>query len=222
MHVVVMGCGRVGAALATAMRADGHRVTVIDRDPQAFDRLPEDSGCATVVGHGYRREVLIEAGIERAGAFAAVTSGDNSNIIAARIADEVFAVPKVVARIYDAKRARVYERLGVPTVATVPWTTERLRHALLGDTAPEQWEDPTGSVTVLALTPHSAWVGRPLTELETGLGVRAAFLIRFGAGVLPAAQTRIQDEDTVYVAAPRANVAEVLALAAAPPTPKEP
>src|SRR5699024_3310368 len=145
MQVVVMGCGRVGAALATAMRADGHRVTVIDRDPQAFDRLPEDSGCTTVVGHGYRREVLIEAGIERAGAFAAVTSGDNSNIIAARIADEVFAVPKVVARIYDAKRARVYERLGVTTVATVPWTTERMRLEMLGAPWLRTWWVPPDS-----------------------------------------------------------------------------
>ena len=123
MRVLVMGCGRVGTSLADALSRLGHEVAVIDRDSTAFQRLsPEFSG-DRILGMGFDREVLLRAGIERADAFAAVSSGDNSNIISARVAREMFGVQKVVARIYDAKRAAVYERLGIPTVATVPWTT---------------------------------------------------------------------------------------------------
>ena len=143
-----MGCGRVGASLADALSRLGHDVAVIDRDATAFNRLsPEFSG-ERVLGMGFDREVLLRAGIEHADAFAAVSSGDNSNIISARLAREMFGVQKVVARIYDAKRAAVYERLGIPTVATVPWTTDRLLNALIGDVEAAQWRDPTGTVAV--------------------------------------------------------------------------
>ena len=143
MHVVIMGCGRVGSSLAAAVERLDHTVAVIDKDAQAFRRLGSDFHGQQVVGGGFDRRVLIEAGIERAGAFAAVSSGDNSNIISARVARETFGVEHVVARIYDAKRAEVYERLGIPTVATVPWTTDRLMRTLLPDGVASAWRDPT-------------------------------------------------------------------------------
>ena len=120
MRVVVMGCGRVGTSLADALSRLGHEVAVIDRDPTAFHRLSPDFTGERILGMGFDREVLLRAGIEHADAFAAVSSGDNSNIISARVAREMFGVQKVVARIYDAKRAAVYERLGIPTVAVAP------------------------------------------------------------------------------------------------------
>ena len=124
VRVVIMGCGRVGSSLAMAMQKRGHDVAIIDRDPSAFVRLSPDFTGVTIAGVGFDRDVLERAGIENADAFAAVSSGDNSNIISARVARETFDVERVVARIYDAKRAEVYERLGIPTVATVPWTTD--------------------------------------------------------------------------------------------------
>lgn len=195
----------------------GHEVAVIDRSPQAFRRLGPDFRGRQVVGQGFHREVLVEAGVERAQAFAAVSSGDNSNIIAARVARETFGVERVVARIYDEKRAAVYERLGIPTVATVPWSTDRLLRMILPDGVASAWREPSGTVAILPLPVHEDWVGHPLTELETATGSRVAFVVRFGTGVLPRPDTVVQAEDTVYVAAVSGTVSDVTAAAAAPP-----
>lgn len=217
VRVVVMGCGRVGAALADGLARIGHEVAIIDKEAAAFNRLGTEFAGERVVGMGFDRDVLLRAGIERAQAFAAVSSGDNSNIISARAARETFGVERVVARIYDAKRAAVYERLGIPTVATVPWTTDRLLHAITRESDTTKWRDPSGSVLVTELALHEAWVGRRMTDLETATGARAAFVIRFGAGLLPDAKTVIQDGDEVYVSAVSGRAAEALAIAAQPP-----
>ncbi|MBF6175120.1 potassium channel family protein [Nocardia blacklockiae] len=218
MYVVIMGCGRVGSALARALVRVGHEVAVIDRDSSAFLRLGKDFGGERITGVGFDRDVLERAGIERAGAFAAVSSGDNSNIISARVARETFGVERVVARIYDAKRAAVYERLGIPTIATVPWTTDRFLRALLNEEDGATWRDPTGTVAVTALDLHEDWYGRTVRDLEEETGARVAFLIRFGQGVLPNSKTVLQADDTVYVAATSGSVGAAAALAANPPS----
>lgn len=218
LHVVIMGCGRVGASLATALERLGHQVAVIDRDAQAFRRLGSDFHGQQVVGVGFDRNVLIEAGIERAGALAAVSSGDNSNIIAARVARETFGVEHVVARIYDPKRAAVYERLGIPTVATVPWTTDRLLRMLLPDASTASaWRDPSGMVAIMPLTLHERWVGHKVSEVSEATGCRVAFIMRFGTGLLPDRDSVVQADDTIYVAALSGTTTEVTAAAAQPP-----
>ncbi|WP_410578928.1 potassium channel family protein [Amycolatopsis sp. lyj-108] len=217
MHVVIMGCGRVGASLAAALERLGHEVAVIDKSRQAFRRLGSDFHGQQVVGVGFDRQVLIEAGIERAGAFAAVSSGDNSNIISARVARENFGIDKVVARIYDHKRAAVYERLGIPTVATVPWTTDRFLRTLLPDGVASEWRDPSGSVALLQLPLHEGWIGRSVRELQDTTGARVAFMMRFGTAVLPGTKAVIQADDVVYVAAKSGTVSDVTTVAAREP-----
>jgi trk system potassium uptake protein len=217
VHVVIMGCGRVGASLASALERLGHDVAVIDKDPQAFRRLGSDFHGEQVVGVGFERDVLVKAGIEHAESFAAVSSGDNSNIISARVARETFGVRHVVARIYDAKRAAVYERLGIPTVATVPWTTDRFMRMLLPDGVATAWRDPSGTVAVVQLPFHEEWVGRRISELEAATGSRAAFVVRFGTGVLPTPDTVVQADDLIYVAAVSGTVTDVTTSAATPP-----
>jgi trk system potassium uptake protein TrkA len=217
VHVVIMGCGRVGASLARALERLDHQVAVIDKDPQSFRRLGSDFHGQQVVGNGFDRNVLIEAGVERAGAFAAVSSGDNSNIISARVARETFGVEHVVARIYDAKRAEVYERLGIPTVATVPWTTDRLMRTLLPDGVASAWRDPTGKVAIVQLPLQDGWVGQTVAELESATGARVAFVMRFGSGVLPGPKSVVQHGDQVYVAALSGTVSDVTNAAAQPP-----
>jgi trk system potassium uptake protein TrkA len=217
VYVVIMGCGRVGSSLVAGLERLGHEVAVIDKDAQAFRRLGPDFRGRQVVGLGFHREVLVEAGVERAQAFAAVSSGDNSNIIAARVARESFGVERVVARIYDEKRAAVYERLGIPTVATVPWSTDRLMRMILPDGVASAWREPSGTVAILALPVHEDWVGRSVAELEAATGSRVAFVVRFGNGVLPRGDTVVQAEDTVYVAAVSGTVSDVTTAAAAPP-----
>jgi trk system potassium uptake protein len=217
VHVVIMGCGRVGSALAGQLERLGHEVAVIDRSSQAFRRLSPDFRGLQVIGEGYHRDVLVEAGVERAEAFAAVSSGDNSNIISARVARETFGVERVVARIYDAKRAAVYERLGIPTVATVPWSTDRLMRMLLPDGVATAWRDPSGTVAIMQVHFHEDWAGRPITELEEATGSRVAFIVRFGTGLLTTPDTVLQAEDVVYTAAVSGTVAAVTAAAAASP-----
>ncbi len=217
MHVVIMGCGRVGSSLAAGLERLDHDVAVIDRSAVAFRRLGPDFAGTTVAGMGFDRDVLIAAGIERAGAFAAVSSGDNSNIIAARVARENFGIDRVVARIYDAKRAAVYERLGIPTVATVPWTTDRFLRTLMQDSSATAWRDPSGTVAVMEISLHEQWAGHRVSEVEDATGARVAFIIRFGAGVLPDKRTVVQSDDQVYIAAVSGTVAEASVLAAAPP-----
>lgn len=201
-----MGCGRVGAALATELDTTGYDVVVIDRDNSAFDRLPGDFGGRTVTGVGFDHDVLNSAGVDGADAFAAVSSGDNSNIIAARVARESFGVDRVIARIYDAGRAEVFERLGIATVATVPWATRRLASYIAGGTGPVVWRDQTGAVTLVAVVPSAPWVGSSVDALGAALGGRVATLTRFGETSIPWAHALVQADDIIHIALPSAAV----------------
>lgn len=199
MHIVIMGCGRVGAALARNLEARGHSLAVIDQDPTAFRRLGPRFGGRRVTGLGFDRDTLVEAGLPEAGAFAAVSSGDNSNIIAARVAREVFGVSRVAARIYDPRRAEVYERLGIPTVATVRWTADQMLRRLLPAGAEPLWRDPSGGVQLSEVHLAPSWVGHRISHFQERTGVRVTFLTRLGEAVLPTAQTVLQEGDLVHV-----------------------
>jgi trk system potassium uptake protein TrkA len=212
-----MGCGRVGSTLAHSLEALGHSVAVIDQDADAFRRLGPDFAGLTVTGVGFDRDVLVQAGIERADAFAAVSSGDNSNIISARLARETFGVSRVVARIYDPKRAEVYERLGIPTVATVRWTADRMVRHLVPEGNLEVWRDPTSTVAIIEAPLHVDWVGRSVHALEDATGTRVAYLMRFGIGALPTASTILQDGDQVFMLVTDETSGTVAKVAAAPP-----
>jgi trk system potassium uptake protein TrkA len=199
VHFVIMGCGRVGSTLAQILEASDHEVAIIDQNPDAFRRLGVNFSGLTVTGMGFDREVLLQAGIDRADAFAAVSSGDNSNIISARVARETFGVKRVVARIYDSKRAEVYERLGIPTVATVRWTADRMLRYLVPEASPELWRDPTSTLAMVEVPLHPDWIGLPLRALEEATGARVSYLMRFGIGTLPTASTALQDGDQIFM-----------------------
>ena len=217
MHIVIMGCGRVGSILARSLAAKEHSVAVVDQDAGAFRRLGPDFDGQVVTGMGFDKQVLTEAGISRARAFAAVSSGDNSNIIAARTAREVFNVPTVVARIYDSQRAVVYERLGIPTVATVRWTADRFLRHLLPDEQEPVWRDPTATVSMVEVLPHPGWIGREVGQLETATGARVAYLMRFGIGTLPTEHLVIQEGDQLFMLVTADIAPAVTSVAAADP-----
>jgi trk system potassium uptake protein TrkA len=167
MHVIVVGCGRVGRELGVDLEAGGHSVSIIDKNRSAFRRLPERWTGRAVVGFGFDRDVLEQAGIRHAGALAAVTNGDNTNIVTARIARETYEVDKVVARIYDPRRAAVYQRLGIPTVATVSWATDQVIRRLFPSEHPVDWTDATGRVSLLEVALPDSWCGHRLSGLES-------------------------------------------------------
>lgn len=199
MHVVIMGCGRVGSTLAHGLEERGHTVAIVDRNSDAFRRLRPGFEGTTVTGVGFDRDVLREAGITEANAFAAVSSGDNSNIIAARVARETFGVSNVVARIYDPGRAEVYERLGIPTVATVRWAANQVLRRLLPHEAGTEWVDPSGTVRLADAQPGPKWVGASVRNLEQAAGMRVALLTRLGQGLIPSGETIIEAGDHVHM-----------------------
>jgi len=212
-----MGCGRVGSSLARSLEKRGHTVAVIDVDVDAFRRLGPGFSGRTVKGVGFDREVLLEAGIEQAEAFAAVSSGDNSNILSARVVRETFDVHNVVARIYDPGRAEVYERLGIPTVATVRWTSDQVMRRLLPAGSEPQWRDPSGSVRLMEVHVDRGWVGRTVAQIEEAAATRIPFIFRLGSGMVPKSKTIFQDGDLVFAAVEDARLADVEAILGSAP-----
>jgi trk system potassium uptake protein TrkA len=172
VHVVIMGCGRVGSTLARSLEERNHTVSVIDSEPDSFRRLGPGFNGDKVTGYGFDQEVLEKAGIRRADAFAAVSSGDNSNIIAARVARETFGIQQVVARIYDPGRAEVYQRLGITTVATVKWTADQVLRRILPAGAEPDFRDPSGAIRVDQVPVPEVWVGQRTVDLQVQTGAR--------------------------------------------------
>lgn len=208
MHVVVVGCGRVGSGLAATLVDRGHTVAVIDRKATAFRRLPEDFSGDTIVGVGFDRDRLRAAGIERAGALAAVTNGDNSNILIARTANEFFKVERVVARIYDQRRAAIYERLGISTVATVRWAIERVLRRIEPDTDGVEWVDPSARVCLVERMIPSAWAGNPLGAIESDSVSRIVALTRLGVAQVVSPVMLAQEGDVVWAAVDGDRIAD--------------
>ncbi len=209
MHVIVVGCGRVGSEVALNLAGTEHDVIVIDRRAESFRRLGEDFKGTTMVGVGFDRDVLTEAGITPNCAVAAVTSGDNSNILIARVARETFGVKHVVARIYDPRRASIYERLGIATVASVTWTSARvLRHLLASDSAPD-WMDPSARFTIIERRVPAAAAGMSVADIEGSTAGRVAVLGRFGEASIPASTTLLQEDDVLHVVVSADNAAQL-------------
>jgi trk system potassium uptake protein TrkA len=199
MHVIVVGCGRVGSGLAISLTAEGHSVAVMDKNARAFRRLKDWDG-PRIVGSGFDRDDLEKAGAIGADALAAVTSGDNTNIMAVRIARETYLIPNVVARIYDPRRAEIYQRLGIPTVATVTWTIDQVRRRLLPDEDVGDWTDPSGHVTLLDRSLPDAWAGRRLSDLEEPGRLSLVAVTRSGVPRLDARELVGQEGDVLHVA----------------------
>lgn len=195
---MILGCGRVGSLLAHRLDDMGHSVAVVDQDAGAFRKLSPNFSGQTVTGVGFDRETLETAGIARAHAFAAVSSGDNSNILAARVARETYGVGQVVARIYDPRRAEVYQRLGIPTVATVSWSTGQIMRQILPLGAQNEYTDPSGAVVLAQVHVGQHWLGLRTTDLEEASGARVAFLTRYGQAFIPTQESVIQDGDLVH------------------------
>ncbi|MGL5810280.1 MAG: potassium channel family protein [Nocardioides sp.] len=194
-----MGCGRVGSTLARDLERRNHTVAIIDNDPAAFRRLGPWFNGEKITGYGFDRTVLATAGIERAGAFAAVSSGDNSNIISARVARETFGIQQVVARIYDPGRAEVYQRLGITTVASVTWTADQVLRRLLPAGTEPDFRDPTGTIRVDRMRAPESWIGHLASVFQTQTRSRIAWIDRLGQGTLPTNETVIQEGDMLHV-----------------------
>jgi len=201
MHIVIMGCGRVGSGLADRLDAEGHSVCVIDKRPRVDLRyLSRGFGGRVLHGNGFNRNVLLEANINQADAFIAVTSGDNSNIVGARIARDDFRVPKVVARIYDPRRADIYRDLGIPTVATVRWTTNEINQLLFHRELQADMHFGNGETILVRSTVPNYLEGRKFTEFNVEGEIQVVEVTRGGQSVIPGPATVIESGDLVSFA----------------------
>src|ERR671910_1992270 len=207
-----MGCGRVGSTLARSLEDRNHTVAVIDTEPDAFRRLGPSFNGDKVTGFGFDQEVLEKAGIRRAEAFAAVSSGDNSNIIAARVARETFGIQQVVARIYDPGRAEVYQRLGITTVATVKWTADQVLRRILPAGAEPDFRDPSGTIRVDQVPVPDVWIGRKTYDFQVQSGCRIAWIDRLGEGTLPTRESVIQEGDLLHLVMHEREAPDVFAV----------
>ena len=212
-----MGCGRVGTLIAQRLEEAGHTVAIIDQNREAFRRLGPNFQGITLTGVGFDRDILIQAGIERADAFAAVSNGDNSNILAARVARENFGVANVVARIYDPGRAEIYQRLGIPTVATVIWTADQILRRLAPEGSLSEWQDASGMIRLAEVHLDASWFGYPAALVESSTGARIAMITRLGKGMLIDEHTVIQEGDLVHLMMNEKDLAAIEKTLAAPP-----
>ena len=218
MHVVVLGCGRIGAQLAVDLDSRGVSVSIVDRDRRALrQRLPERFTGRAVLGAGIDRDVLEQAGIEEAEALAAVMYGDNSNIVAARIARETYEVSNVVARIKDPRRAAIYQRLGIPTVATVTWTTDQVMRRLFPDDTVVDWDHPTGELRMVERDLPDAWAGKALDSLDKPDAFRLVAVTRAGSPRLVSPSMIAEEGDVLHVLVHRNAADDLEQLLAAGP-----
>ncbi len=212
MHVVIGGFGRVGRNLAHGLEARGHTVAVVDRDRRVFDEFGGDLKGRKITGEVFDRDTLLHAGIETASAFAAVTSGDNSNIVSARIARERFGVDTVVARIFDPRRAVIYERLGIPTVASVSWTTARLIGMLVEPGVALDAAYGGGEVVTVSAEIPVSLIGRRLVDIEAAGKFSVTAVVRDGIALFPQSRMDLMPGDKLHLTVVRDSLTELKAL----------
>ena len=196
VHIIVVGCGRVGSELAMELSEEGHSVVIIDKNRDSFRRLTHYHG-KTLVGSGFDRDVLFQAEATTAGALAAVTNGDNTNILCARIARDHYAIKNVVARIYDPARADIYMKLGIPTVATSLWTTQQVKRWMLPSDDSISWTDTANTMHLVERIVPDALAGRPVASFNSGHDVRLVGIIRGGLGRVDVEGLFAQEDDVL-------------------------
>jgi len=200
MRFIIIGCGRTGSALACLLALRGHAVAVVDDDPARFERLGTAFKGQTVVGVGFDRDVLIKAGIGRTDGLAAVTESDETNIVAARMANQVFRVPKVFARLFDPRKAEIYQRLGLQTIASVTWVANRVADLLCSSQFDTVASLGSGQVDLVQTEAPTLWVGRPVNQVSVPGEVQVVTISRGSRTFLPTLGTVFQAGDVVHLA----------------------
>jgi trk system potassium uptake protein TrkA len=199
MYVIIMGCGRVGTEVCQLLVDEGHEVAVIDYNPAALDRLGAAFRGHKVLGVGFDRDVLLQAGIEHADAFAATSASDNSNIVAARLARNVFQVPKVVTRLYDPRRAEIYRRLGLVTISSTTWGAERIHELLTHGAVDPVHTFGSGEVCVVTAELPVHLAGRTVRDLTVAGEMTVVALTREGRAFIPLMGAQLQSGDQVHL-----------------------
>jgi trk system potassium uptake protein TrkA len=200
MNIIIMGCGRVGSQVSHLLVKQGHMVTVIDHDANALARLGKDFKGRVVQGLGFDKNVLIEAGVETAEGFVSASSSDNANIVAARIARNIFRVPRVVARLYDPVRAEVYQRLGLTTISSTLWGAERIVEVVTHNDLDVVDIFRDGNTTMVRVEAPSRLIGYQVSQMNIPGEVLVTAITRNDQTFIPVSGTEFQDGDIIYIA----------------------
>lgn len=199
MHIVIMGCGRVGSRLAKVLTLEGHEIAVIDKDPAAFKRLGKTFKGQAVEGIGFDRDVLKKAGIDRSDAFIAVTNGDNHNVVGALVAKNKFRVPKVVARIYDPAREKLYQHLGIQTISSTAWAANKIKNLICHIELIRHFSFGNGEVEIVEGEISPQLTGRSVNDLNIPGEITVVAIVRFGRAFIPTSGTVFQEKDGVQI-----------------------
>ena len=199
MKVTIMGCGRIGSQVSELMSRQGHSVTVIDHDDNAVGRLGPNFKGRVVQGLGFDRNVLIEAGIEHADAFVSASSSDNANIVAARIARNIFHVPRVVARLYDPLRAEVYQRLGLTTISSTNWGAERIYQMISHTDLDVLYTFGRSEVSLVVVEAPLQWIGKNVAQLSVPGEISVASITRNDQAFIPVFGTEFKEGDLIHL-----------------------
>lgn len=209
MKIVIVGSGRVGATLANSLSVEGHDVTIIDRDANAFRRLAKTFKGQAIHGVGFDRGILVQAGIERADAFSSLTSGDNTNIVSALIARDIFRVPRVVTRIADPLRADIYRRFGIATVSPTVWGANEIREMLLYPGLTSRFTFGNGEVELVEIRVDRRLANHTVASLTGPLQMAVVSIVRLGRAFMPTTGTRLEEGDMVYIAVEAVSMAKL-------------
>ncbi|MBI4302168.1 MAG: TrkA family potassium uptake protein [Chloroflexi bacterium] len=216
MHIIIIGCGRVGARLASLLSRAGHSVVIIDRAPGAFRRLDRSFKGAKIVGVGFDRKVLLDAGIDRADALATVSSGDNTNFVVASIAVEDYHVPRVVARIADPLRAEMYSRLGITTISATLWASARIHDLIVSPDLHNVLTVGSADVQLYEFEVPVRLVGRTVSQLTLPAEVSVVAITRKGRGFIPVLGSSFEPYDRLLVAAQTGSIGKLRAMLGLP------
>jgi trk system potassium uptake protein TrkA len=200
MNILIIGCGRVGAGLAKTLVSRGHSVTVVDKDPLAFEKLGDKFKGQTILGIGFDRDVLLKAGIQRADGVASVTASDEANVVASRIARDIFHVPRAVARLYDVRQAEIYKRLGIQTIAPTGWGITRIADLLLYSPLETVFSIGTGDVELVEIEVPKLLVGRTVRDLTVAGEIHIVSITRDNKTFLPTLGTIFREDDMIHLA----------------------
>ena len=200
MRVIIIGLGRMGTSLSLHLMKKGHQVTAIDTDPEAFDRLGKSFNGTKIIGFGFDRDVLGKARIEQTDAVVACTESDEINAVVARVAKNIYRVPRVIARLYDARKAEIYRRLGIQTLSTTAWGVERATEILTYSQLDSVYEMGNGSVNLVRIEVPALMIGRKIKDLTVIGEINVISVSRNNKTFLPTLGTILEADDILYLA----------------------
>jgi trk system potassium uptake protein len=208
MYIIIVGCGRVGSALANLLQNEGHDVVIIDNDPASFRRLGSKFNGVTLTGNGFDTELLKEAGIDKADAFCVVTNGDNTNIMAAQVAKKIFKVPKVLTRIYDPKRANIYKHLGLDVISGTVLFAAMLRDKII-ESHFTGYLIETGELGVIEIPVGASFVGKKVSDINIPGEFLIAAVVRKKGTIIPGSGTTLEKNDLLMGVVKTTSVGKV-------------